>query len=183
MKKLLALSIVFMVITVVFGTVEVVTQQTLRQNANDPQIQLAQDAATQLNAGTSPTSIVQGKVDPSQSLAPFMIIYDASGRLVTSSGYIGGQVPAAPAGALTAAKGHDYRFVTWQPQTGVRIAAVTVAANHYFVLSGRSLKEVERNEDHVLQLSVMGWIASVVIVVLGMAAYRRLNQITEKRKQ
>ncbi len=182
MKKLLVLSIAFIVVSAIFGTIEVVGQQILRQDANDPQIQMAQDAATALNSGASPTSLVSGKIDPSTSLAPFIIIYDDSGQVAASNGSINGHTPTMPSGSLTASKGRDYHVVTWQPQSDVRIAAVNVAANHYIVVAGRSLKEVERREGHILQLVVVGWVASVLIIVLGMTVYRRLGQMNVKRK-
>jgi len=58
-----------------------ISQQVLRMSANDPQIQMAEDAAQRLNAGEDAERIVPDhKVDMAASLAPFVIIYDDSGR-------------------------------------------------------------------------------------------------------
>src|SRR5438270_7168527 len=55
---------VALAITVLSGLVYVAVQQDLRQGANDPQIQMAEDAAVQLEAGQQPAAVVgAGKVD------------------------------------------------------------------------------------------------------------------------
>jgi hypothetical protein len=135
-------------------------------DANYPQIQIAEDTATALNQGIKPNTLVQGHVDPSTSLAPFTIIYNKSGNAVASSGYLNNEIPIIAFGALTSAESKSYHFVTWQPQNNVKIAAVSVAANNYYVLSGRSLTEVEKNETKALQIAFLGGIASVVVLGL-----------------
>ena len=57
----------------------------------------------------------------------------------------------------------------------MRIAAITVAANNYYVLGGRSLKQVELNENASFILSFAGGMAS--LIVLGGVFY-----LTDKRK-
>jgi hypothetical protein len=55
--------------------------------------------------------------------------------------------------------------VTWQPRPGVRIASVTVPWHGGTVLAGRSLREVERQEDNALFLAAAAW-----LVMLGALA-------------
>jgi len=153
-------------LAVIFGTIYTVVQQAQRRAANDPQIQLAEDAAAGLNNGAVPSSLVNGRINMSTSLAPFLIIYDKQGRVAAGNGVLDSAVPVVPLGVLRAAAGHDYHAVTWQPAGGVRIAAVAVAAQNYFVLSGRSLKEVERNENATLQLSLFGGVLALIPVSL-----------------
>jgi hypothetical protein len=167
MKKLLPWMIALAAVTMIFATFEIVVQQSLRIGANDPQIQLAEDAASALNGNASPRSLVAGKVNLEKSLAPFVIIYDKAGQPVAGNGYLGNQLPVVPPGVLSAARGHDYSFVTWQPEDGVRLASVSVAANNYYVVSGRSLKEVEKREKQTLELSTLGWACTVVIILAG----------------
>lgn len=63
------------IITVAAGLVYLAVQQDERSSANDPQIQMAQDAAYNLQSGASVNSVVPGnQVDPSHSLAPFLIV-------------------------------------------------------------------------------------------------------------
>ena len=99
------------------------------------------------------------------SLAPFVIIYDTSGKVVSGSGYLAGQIPSAPLGMLESAKGAEYHAITWEPETGVRIASVTVATDKYYVLSGRNLREVERSEGNTFWLSAFGGV--VTLAMLG----------------
>lgn len=155
----------FIGLLIIFGTIDFVTQQTLRSNANDPQIQLAEDSASALNDGASPHSLIGKTVNLSNSLAPFVIIYNTSGRVVAGNGQINGQVPIAPLGVLTSSHSVDYHAVTWQPQHALRFAAVIVKANNYYVLSGRSLKEVEIREQAALQNSLTGFLATIIVLI------------------
>src|SRR5579859_7670446 len=77
--------------------VYVVAQQTWRTVANDPQIQLARDAAAALAAGGPAESVVPREtVDMARSLAPFVIVLDANGQVLAASGTLGGHVPGVP---------------------------------------------------------------------------------------
>ena len=65
------------------GMVYVTAQQLLRRGANDPQIQLARDAASALVDGRDPMSLLPtGPVEISASLAPFGIVYDSAGSVL-----------------------------------------------------------------------------------------------------
>jgi len=163
MKRLLPWLVGLALLFVVFCSMYAVTQQGQRSDANYPQIQIATDTAAALDNGDTPVALVNGNVNLKSSLAPFTLIYDKKGNPVMSSGILNNKVPKAPLGILTAAKDNDYHTVTWEPQKGVRIAAVTVAAKDYYVLSGRSLKEVEKNEAKTLQLALIGCIVSLML--------------------
>jgi hypothetical protein len=162
------------VLIIIFGTMYGVVQQAQRHAANSPQIQIAEDTAAALNKGTKPAALAAGKVSLNASLAPFTIIYDKSGRIVAGNGYLDGRVPSVPYGVLRAANNQAYHFVTWQPQDGVRIAAVTVVADNYYALSGRSLKEVEANENVTFQFVLLGGIASLVVIGTSWALSRKV---------
>jgi hypothetical protein len=61
------------VITAFCALVYVTVQQSLRQGLNDPQTQMANDAADALNGGLTVDSIVpQQKISFDKSLAPFL---------------------------------------------------------------------------------------------------------------
>lgn len=165
------------VLVIIFSAIYTTTQQAARNNANSPQIQIAQDTADFLDQGLRPDTLVSGKVDISTSLTTFVIIYDASGNLVAGSGYIGGQVPVAPIGVLSAASGKAYNAVTWQPSDGIRIAAVTVAADKYYVLVGRSLKEFEKSAQEAFQVSLAaGSISMSVLFIAFLISFRRKSK-------
>ena len=68
--------------TLLAGLVYGIAQQGLRSGANDPQLQLAEDGARALDAGGDPARVVgPGKVDVAVSLAPFVVVFDAAGRV------------------------------------------------------------------------------------------------------
>ncbi len=167
MRRLLSWLAALAILVVVFGTIYGTVQQSQRSAANSPQIQLAEDTAAALNAGDPPLVLVHSSVNIAKSLAPFTTIYDKSGNVVISSGYLNGKPAKAPVGILTAANGQTYHAITWQPQDNVRIAAVTVAAKNYYVLSGRSLTEVEKNEDRAFRLSFIGGIVSLILLAIA----------------
>lgn len=167
MKRNLQLITMSIVLAVIFGTIYGVVQQMERRDANMPQIQLAQDVAAALNKGAAPSTQMGNSVDMDHSLAPFVIVYDKQGHVVAGSGMIGTNIPQAPLGMLQSARGTDYHAITWQPRSDIRIASVSVAANQYYVLSGRSLKEVEKNESSAFTLCAIGYVLSLAVVLLG----------------
>ncbi len=149
----------------VYGAV----QQDLRMGANDPQRQLAEDAARALDAGTPPTTLVgSATIDLAVSLAPFIVIFDPSGHVLATDGQLDGHDPVPPPGVLDAARQNPPNAVTWEPRAGVRIASVTVPWHGGTVLAGRSLREVERQEDNLLLIAAAAWI--VMLGALAVAA-------------
>lgn len=155
--------------TLCCGLVYTAVQQDLRMGANDPQLQLAEDAAQALDAGAPPASLVGSpKVDVASSLAPFVAIFDTSGAVLATDGRLDGHDPVPPLGVLDAARADPPNKVTWQPREGVRIASVTVPWSGGTVLAGRSLREVERQEDDILLIAAAAWL--VMLVALGAAA-------------
>lgn len=148
---------------VVYGAV----QQDLRSGANDPQFQLAEDTASALDAGAAPATLVgASKADLARSLAPFVVIFDASGAVLATDGVLDGHDPVPPRGVLDAASLHPPDAVTWQPREGVRIAQVSVPWSGGTVLAGRSLREVERRVDQLGLLTAVAWLAGLI----GLAA-------------
>jgi hypothetical protein len=176
MKRLITLLATAGVIIIIFGTIYTVVQQAQRNGANSPQIQMAEDTAAQIKGGADPyIASTLSPVNMKSSLAPFTIVYDKKGNPVSGSGYLDGKVPKAPVGILQSSKGKDYHAVTWEPQSNVRIAAVTVTAKDHYVLSGRSLTEVEKNENETFKLSLIGGILALLVVGAALAARVLVN--------
>src|SRR4051812_9606841 len=100
MKTILKYWLVMAVmITGLVGLCYGAVQQDLRQSANDPQIQMAEDIATKLTDGQSLQSVVPAeKVDIAKSLAPYIIIFDGTGKPIASSAQLDGQIPTLPPG-------------------------------------------------------------------------------------
>jgi hypothetical protein len=170
-RALAFLTPVAVLATLCCGLVYAADQQNLRSGANDPQIQIAQDAASALDAGAQPTSLVSvSRVDIAYSLAPFLVIFDSSGRVLATDGQLDGHDPIPPSGVLASAASNPPDMVTWQPLSGVRIAAVVVAWQGGTVLAGRSLAQVEIREDNALLIALAAWLAMLVALTLASLA-------------
>jgi hypothetical protein len=158
-------------ITGLIGLCYAAVQQDIRQSANDPQIQIAEDSAAKLADGQSVQNVVPSeKVDIAKSLAPYIIVFDATGKPLASSALLDGHTPTIPAGVIDYVKQNGEDRMTWQPQSGVRSAVVVTqfkGSNSGFVLTGRSLREVEVLEDHILQVLLVGWIGMLFATFLA----------------
>ena len=106
-------------------------------------------------------------VDVAVSLAPFVAIYDPSGNVLATDGRLDGHDPVPPLGVLAAAREDPPNKVTWEPRTGVRVATVTVPWLGGTILAGRSLREVERQEDHVLLIAAAAWLVMLACLVVA----------------
>jgi hypothetical protein len=161
----------------VCGLVYLSIQQALRMNANDPQIQMAEDAASALNSGGSVVSILPAtQVEIATSLAPFMMVFDDSGKVLASSATLHGSIPLYPSGVLDYTRQHGEDRVTWQPENGVRMATVVVRYDQGFVMAGRSLREVEIRTTNIEEISGLAilaiWVVTLVVVTLAELAGR-----------
>lgn len=160
-------------VTLTAGTMYGAIQHQIRTAANDPQIQIAQDTASALTTSSDATTLVSAqKVDMAKSLAPFTIVYDDQGKVVTSSAMLNGQTPIIPSGVLDYTRTHGEDRLTWQPQAGVRDAIVVVhysGANSGFVLTGRSLSEVEVRVVDLTVGLLVGWLVTLIFTLA--AAY------------
>jgi hypothetical protein len=169
-------------VTCLCGLVYLTVQQSYRMGANDPQVQMAEDAAASLEMGQEPVSFAEKKIDIAQSLAPFLIVYDNKGSVITSSAMLDGNTPQLPSGIFDSvnASGED-RF-TWQPAAGVRVAAVVArykGIRSGYILVGRSLREVEKREDRLLWQVELAW--AVTVLVIGITAGMYLLLVKKHR--
>ena len=164
-----------LVTLVLCGLVNLAVQQNYRMSANDPQIQIAEDVASAISAGkASPQDIATQPPtqDMTQSLYQFIEIYSATGTPIGGSVSLDGKLPVPPSGLFDAVRLRGEIRETWQPKTGVRIAAVMAkftGAEPGFVLVGRSLKEVEariQNLNYItLGALLASWILSYLLIV------------------
>ncbi len=145
----------------------IVIQQQLRQSANDPQIQVAKDTVFALEHGAKPNVFVAGTSIPLEtSIAPFVIVYDDSGKPIVGSGNIKGVLPTPPSGVFEYTKTHGENRITWEPIVGTREAVIVLpftAENvSGYVLAGRSLAETENRETKALQQILLVWISALI---------------------
>jgi hypothetical protein len=158
------------VLSAVVFIIYAVIQQDIRMDANDPQIQMAEDLATTLNDGGKPA--VSGHIDIAHSLAPFTILYDTNGNIISTNAYLNSSKPSVPKGALTSHKDTDIQGenrITWQPQEQVRLATVIVAYNKGFVVVGRNMRETEIRENQQFQIIFFGWVVSLIATLSAIA--------------
>jgi hypothetical protein len=158
------------VMTGVCGLIYLTTQQILRMNANDPQIQIAEDTAISLEIGEKPaTLITKNPLDIATSLAPFLVVYNEQGIPQASSGLLHGDSPEMPVGVFQYVKEHGEDRITWQPEPGLRMAVVVVGyggEQSGFVMVGRSLREVEKRIDQFGMIVLVAWLAILVATLV-----------------
>lgn len=174
--------------TLFCGLVYATVQQNFRQSANDPQIQIAQDTVVAINSGFSPKAAVfRNLIDISKSLAPYIIIYDASGKPITSGAVLDGKTPNPPKGAFDFAKKSGENRFTWEPKKGVRSAAVLAyykGKESGFVLAGRSMREIEIRETRLEVQVFVAWIvilAATLIAVIVSELFLKNIKLTSKK--
>jgi hypothetical protein len=164
-------------VTLMCGLVYATVQQNYRQSLNDPQIQMAEDAASALSQGAKATSLVPAaQINMADSLSPWLAVYDASGNVVASSGELDGVPPKLPQGVFDTSTWHifaedgikltvpaDENRFSWQPESDVRQAVVLVQAqNGMFVAAGRNMREVENREAALTLMAGVGWLFTMV---------------------
>jgi hypothetical protein len=150
-------------------------QQDLRQGANDPQQQLAEDAVARLNAGGPPSAVVTGgPVGVASSLDPFVVVYDGAGNVLATDGELDGAAPVPPAGVLDTARQTGRDWVTWQPRSGVRVAIVVLPWHGGTVLAGRSLRRSEEIASSIEGDVAVGWLVLLVAIAAAAAVSARL---------
>jgi hypothetical protein len=180
-------------LTGIFGFTYLAVQQNYRQSLNDPQIQMAEDAASTLAQAYVPATVVPRGVPPidmRESLSPWTVVYDASGTPLESSAVLDGAPPQLPADlfnpqswtslkTFAAPSGIETR-VTWQPRSDVRQAVVLVrftipagapnGGQIAWVAVGRSMQEVEDRIATLTGLAAVAWgttiLASFGIILL-----------------
>lgn len=153
-------------ITMISAVIYITVQQDIRIGSNDPQIQMAEDAA-QAFAEKQPleTILPARKVEISQSLAPYMIVFDATGTPLGSNAVLHGSVPEFPKSVLDYTRQNGEDRVTWQPEPGVRSAVVIVpiaSGQGGFVLAGRSLREAEKRVNLLSSQVAAGWLGTLL---------------------
>ena len=167
MNALLSRWLPFAVVsTVLCGFVHAAVQREMRGAADDLPAQIAQDIAVRLEAGMPASSAVGGmNIDPSRSLAPFVVIFGSGGNaILASSVVLHDKAPVIPRGVLEHAVAAGENRVTWEPEPGARSAIVAVATKGKapsIVVAGHSLREVEKRERNLTTLTLVAWALSL----------------------
>jgi hypothetical protein len=164
-KYFLAFSL-FITVTVVF--ICAVAQNILRSIANDPQIQLAEDASYLLGHSAPMGPIVpEASVELLRNLGPFIQVYDEKGSLLDGNALLNGISPKISKNDLLYAKKHRENRITWQPEAGTRIATIIFhyeGQNPGYVVSGRSLRETENKIGNIGKLCFFFWFGMISLL-------------------
>jgi hypothetical protein len=164
-------------------------QQAYRQGLNDPQIQMAEDAAAKWVAGENPTELLPSQVvDIKESLSPWLAFYDKNGAPIASSGMLNNSSAELPKGLFdvstwTWEKVHEFPTgdetrVTWQSKEGVRQAVVLAhVEGKGFVAAGRNMRAVEERISEISRLFFIAW-----LFVLGATFITLLVSLSLSRK-
>ncbi len=154
-------------------------QQVHRTMANDPQIQIAEDASIALASGVPVSNVVPAlNTDLGKSLAPFIIVYGPDKKAVAASGKLGADIPTPPTGVFDNAKAQGENRLSWQPEKSLRVAAVVryfEGKQSGYVLVGRSLREIEAREQRLTFMVLMAWLVSLVISLVLSFIYVRVS--------
>lgn len=157
-----------LVVTFLCGTIFVTAHQVYRTLAQDPQVQLSEDMANYLSSGREVMDVMpKSEIDVTRHSVWFLSIYNDNGEVVASNAKLNGETPMLPAGVLEYAKQKGQNRVTWEPATGVRIAAVVTPYNGGYVLAGRSLRETEMRIMMMGKMIGLGWIVSLAGAFAG----------------
>jgi hypothetical protein len=139
-------------------------QQQLRADANHPQVELAREAAGQLNAGANPQSVVNGApIDIASSSNPYLIVVDSNGGVLASSAQLEGRAVIPPSGVFAYVRDHGEDMISWQPAAGVRSAIVVDSFHGGYVVAGRSLTGTEQAESAAGLWAIFGWTAAMLL--------------------
>lgn len=155
------------IITLMCGIIYITVQQNYRANANDPQYQMAEDAANALSNGADPKSLTPSatNIEISKSLSPFIIIFNDAGNMAATNATLDGKAIKIPPGVIPYIQKNGSDAVSWQPEPRVRLAMVglhTTAGKGYIVFTGRSLRKVEERIGKLGNQVLFGWICSLI---------------------
>ncbi len=155
-------------VTGLSGLVYLAVQQNFRMNANDPQVQIAEDVVDAIDGGADPKSIVPptSKTDFGKVLDPYVIVYDDNGDPIGASAQLDGQTPKLPSGVYDSVRKNGELRFTWEPKKGVRSAVVVKKFNGGFLLAGRSLREIEKRENNLLLQVGAAWVV-IMLATFG----------------
>ena len=153
-------------------------QQAERQRADEPQVQMAEDAALAMSHGEDPQHVVPRSATPAdRSLAPFGILLDDSGQLRGASAPFTGTIPVPPRGVIEHARRQGESRITWRPTPSLRLAAVVVKVTGGpggFVVVARSLRETEARITRIARLLGVIWLVGLLLLGgLALASARR----------
>ncbi len=161
------------IVTVISGSIYTTNQQNYRTSANDPQIEITEEISNAITNGAPPDQIIpagSNGTDIKTSLSAVAMVFDKDGKVLGSSAKLNGKDPAPPKGVFEKASAQGRNILTWEPEKGVRLAAVIVPVKSnnetFYVLAGKNLREVELREKQLALLCAIAWIVLLLLSAL-----------------
>lgn len=165
----------------------VMVQQTIRDEANDAPIDLAQNISETVER--EPTILENQQqsqtVDPTKSDSMFIQVYKDDGSLAFSTLQIGQDKPTLSKSDLEASKNQRKAFTTWAPTNDVRLATVISRYEGNqpgYVVTGKSLAQAERRINNLTRTAALGAVAASVITLIGAAVLSSLTGDSSKTR-
>jgi hypothetical protein len=160
----------FIIITVFMLTIYATVQQSYRNAANDPQLQIARDMRKALSEGRPITKLFPvNNIDLKESVAVFAELFDKNGKPIQSSGLLNGGLLSPPQGVFNYTNQYNEHVLTWQPQNNIRMAMVfekVNAADIGYIAVGRSLQETEVRENNLVRMVFIAWMGCMGLLLM-----------------
>ena len=156
------------IVSLIMGFLYVIVQQSYRSGANDPQVQILHDLCNDLEKGKA--LAFDDSIELKTSLSIFREAYDKNGDPLQSTGYLNGKVARIPKGVFENVRASGEHWITWQPQSHVRMATGIIQVNAApiaFLAVGRSLREVEIRVSRLTKMIFIGWVLCVCVVLIN----------------
>jgi hypothetical protein len=164
MQRLVPWIVGGIVLSIALAAVYLTAQQLDRGGADDEPQRLATQLAS---LGDIPSPSPADRVELASSQAVFYVVYDATGKPVSGTGYLDGALAQVPKGVITTAAADGSNAVTWQPERGLRFATVELRAGDVVIVSGQSLGPSETRTDHIGALLLIGWLVAIALLAGG----------------
>ncbi|HEY3783134.1 MAG TPA: hypothetical protein VGL56_18810 [Fimbriimonadaceae bacterium] len=143
-------------------------QQTLRRGADQPQGMIVDTMASQMARG-APLRISNASAEMNSTVRPFLIFYGNDGKPKWSTVFLNRKIPTPPTGIFDNLSRDGSEKFTWQPQPGIRVAAVARSVKGGFLVAGRSLQFTEVREAQARVIVVSLWLV-LMATLIGFAA-------------
>lgn len=166
--------------TIAFAAIFFSSRNSLRQQANDPQVEVTEQVAGIMRQGAPLDAIVSGaeQIDLATSDTLFVALYDKDKNLAGATATVNGQPLSIPAESFDQASVNGgYRF-DWVVTDGREIAGVMKQVDDLgYVVAGRSLAEYELRVAPLFRPLLIGWIASILLSLFLASLLRPLRPI------
>lgn len=172
--------------TLILLVVYIVLQQNYRQAANDPQIELVQNASIALSQGFPIQALFANatQLDINKTLSMFVMAFDESGAIISASVTNGSStVPVPPKGVFDYVRSHGEHRITWETSSGLRFAAVVdkfkSAKSSGYIMAARSLAEVEAREANLSWVIFIGWLIFMIVSFASVVVADMMKPLNE----